>query len=67
MKTFNARLVVKGVTQKNEIDYEKTFLPVAMLKSIRILLSIAAHFIMKFGKWMLGQLFLMEVLMSASI
>ena len=34
--------MVKGYTQKEEVDYKKTFSPVAMLKSIRILLSIAA-------------------------
>ena len=42
METFKARLVPKGYTQKEGIDYDETFLPVAMLKSIHILLSIAA-------------------------
>ena len=42
VKTFKARLVSKGYTQKEGINYEDTFSLVAMLKSIRILLSITA-------------------------
>ena len=42
MDTFKARLVAKGVTLKEGIDYEETFSLVAMLKSLRIPLSIIA-------------------------
>ena len=43
VKTFKTWLVVKGYTQKEGFNYEETFSPIAMIKYIRILLSIAAH------------------------
>ena len=42
METFKARLVAQDYTQREGIDYEETFSPVAMIKSIRIFLSIRA-------------------------
>ena len=44
VETFKARLVAKGFTKKEGINYKETYSPVAMLKSIRILLSIMAYF-----------------------
>ena len=35
--------MAKVYTEKEGFNYEETFSPVAMIKSIRILLSIAAH------------------------
>ena len=41
---YKARLVAKGFKQIQGVDYDETFSLVAMLKSIRILLAIAAYF-----------------------
>ena len=38
-----ARLVVKGYSQQEGIDYEETFAPVARLEAVRIFLAYAAH------------------------
>ncbi|PKI74773.1 hypothetical protein CRG98_004791 [Punica granatum] len=42
--TFKGRLVAKGFRRVHGIDYDETFSLVAMLKSIRILLAIAAYY-----------------------
>ena len=44
VETYKARLVAKGFRQRQGADNEETFSPVAMLKSIRILLAIAAYY-----------------------
>ena len=44
VETYKARLVAKGFRQKQGIDYDEIFSPVAMLKSIRIMLAIAAYY-----------------------
>ena len=42
VNTFKAKLVAKGYTQRYGVDYDETFSPAATLKSIRILIAIAA-------------------------
>ena len=42
MTVYKARLVAKDFKQILEVEYDETFSPVAMFKSIRILLAIAA-------------------------
>ena len=39
-----ARLVVKGFRQVQGIDYDETFSPVVMLKSVQIMLTLAAFY-----------------------
>ncbi|KAK8708413.1 hypothetical protein V6N13_059455 [Hibiscus sabdariffa] len=41
-QTYKGRLVAKGFRQIHGVDYDETFSPVAMIKSIRILLAVAA-------------------------
>jgi len=44
VETYMARLVAKGFTQREGIDYDDTFSHVSMFKSIKVLLAIAAHY-----------------------
>ena len=41
-----ARLVAKGYAQRQGVDYEEVFAPVARLETVRLILALAAH-----GKW----------------
>jgi hypothetical protein len=41
---YKARLVVKGFKQIHGFDYDETFPRIAMLKSVQILLAVAAYF-----------------------
>ncbi|KAJ8499784.1 hypothetical protein OPV22_010336 [Ensete ventricosum] len=44
VETYKAKLVAKEYRQRQGLDYDETFSPIAMLKSIRIILAIAAHY-----------------------
>jgi len=42
-KKYKAKFVAKGYAQKEGIDYEETFTPLARYTSIRIVISLAAQ------------------------
>ncbi|XP_020968624.1 uncharacterized protein LOC110267428 [Arachis ipaensis] len=41
---YKARLVAKGFTQREGVDYRKTFSPVSKKDSFRIIIALVAHF-----------------------
>ena len=67
VETCKARLVAKGFRQKYGIDYDETFSLIAMLKSIRILLAIAAYHDYEIWQMDVKMLFSMKTLRKKSI
>jgi hypothetical protein len=44
IERFNARLVAKGFTQREGIDYTETFSPVSCKDSLRIIMALVVHY-----------------------
>ena len=44
VERYKARLVAKCFTQKEDIDYRKTFSPISKKDSLRIIMTLVAHF-----------------------
>jgi len=44
VKRYKVRLVVKGYSQKHEIDYDEVFAPVARLKTIQLIIFTVSQY-----------------------
>jgi hypothetical protein len=44
IERFKVRLVAKGFTQREEIDYMETFPPISKKDSFRIVMTLVAHY-----------------------
>ena len=60
---YEARLVAKGFTQKEGIDYKETFSPVSSKNSFRIIMALMAHYDLELREMDVKTTFLMVTLM----
>ena len=52
IEKYKARFVARGFSQKEGVDYDETFAPVARYTSIRSIIAIASAMGWKFIRWM---------------
>jgi hypothetical protein len=52
---FKEILVAKGYSQREGIDYEETFAPIAKINIIRLLITLAMKYNWDYTRWMLNQ------------
>ncbi|KAJ4718980.1 Retrovirus-related Pol polyprotein from transposon TNT 1-94 [Melia azedarach] len=59
IERYKARLVVKGYSQRADIDYDEVFAPIARLETIRLIISLAAQ-----NKWKIHQMDVKSVFLN---
>ena len=58
VERYKARLVTKGYSQREGIDFKETFAPVSTKDSLRIIMAIVAHFDLEFNQMDVRTVFL---------
>jgi len=58
IERYKARLVAKGFTQKEGIDYKKTFSPVSSKDSFRVVMALVAHYDLELHQMVIKPAFL---------
>jgi hypothetical protein len=64
IERFKARLVTKGFTQIEDIDYTETFSSVSCKDSLRIIMTLVAHYDLELHQMVVKTAFLNEDLLE---